>query len=107
MSDDKVREFFNPKLIDAICNKRGVGTIGEFDREAIRSLNSAYNQLMKDARALRVEHEELIKICEWYAENANFNNQELHHFLAVECRGNYGLQLSEFDKKYPQLNEKE
>lgn len=42
------------------------------------------------------EFNELIKACEWYANNGT--EQERHHFLAVEARGNFGQAIQEYEK---------
>lgn len=46
-----------------------------------------FMQIMSEYDRLEKAFEDLVKTCEWYADNGT--SHERHHFLAVEARGNF------------------
>lgn len=92
MSDEKVREW-TVKCLRHDFVPCGALLIGpEINTDDIVVLKSAYDQLMKDTRALRDECDKII--------NHPFSNYSQKKIDFEKVKDN-------FDKKYPQANEKE
>lgn len=66
------------------------------DQSGIDAYNWKIEPIIEALLKVAEEHEDLIKACEWMANNPL--EHERNHFFAIEARGNYGIALSELEK---------
>ena len=93
----KVWNGWNPYFIDGPITDKEEELVFKADFDAVVKER---DELRAENERLKAEFECLVSNCEWYADKGT--DQERHHFLAVEARGNFlEIALRGADEKVP------